>query len=336
MYNNKNLFDPKKEENNEKNINPSDKNKDFLCNSNNHMICDSFFNEDTLTNRNSFPMDINNDYIPLEKEEKEETSFIIGNDDYLPGFGVETFDKGKEVINNNFSINEDFFTLKKNRNNFNLFSEDKNNYLKNESMGYNFNETNLNLNLNSTLNLLESSNTEMKSSNNNISSMRCDSLLIRFKSVLGKWFITTLNNKLKNILKRKIKFFSFNYKKFTIIVSYLKNKKWLDEKIKDLLVLGDEPNQTKNQKALKSLYKKNFEELNAVKNLLEQSYRNIIELFYFSEDFAKFKNDQKITKLNENFEKIMEISLLEHNGFVKFLEFRKGNTRKNKKEKIKK
>ena len=319
------LNEIKKEEDLTENFKPIENNRNYFFNTNKYMICDSFFNEDTLIKRNSFPLDINNDKIPLVKEESEETSLLVGNDDNLQYFGPETFDRGKEIINNNFSLNQDFFTLKKNRNNFDSVFENKNYYLKNETTEYKLNDNNLNLN--TSLNLLDSSSTEIKTFNK-ISSMRCDSLLIRFKSILGKWFIKTLNSRLKSILKRKVKFFSFNYKKFTIIVSYLKNKKWLDEKIKDLLILGDEPNQTKNKKALKSLYKKNNEELNAIKNLLEQNYRNIIELFYLSEDFIIFKNEQKIKELNNNFVKIMEISLLEHNGFIKFLELRKGNTRK--------
>ena len=158
--------------------------------------------------------------------------------------------------------------------------------------------------------------------------MRCDSLLIKLKSVIGKWFILNLNNKIKNLIKRKIKFFSFNYKKFTIIVSYSKNKAWLGEKIKDLLILGNEPNQTKNKKALKSLYKKNYEQLDEIKNILEQTYRDIIKLFYLSEEFKNFKNDKRVIELDEYFIKIMNISILKNNGFIKFLECRKGNKRK--------
>jgi hypothetical protein len=318
------LNEIKKEEDLTENFKPIENNRNSFFNTNKYMICDSVFNEDTLTKRNSFPLGINNDNIPLVKEESEETSLLVDNNDNLHYFGLETFDRGKEIINNNFSLNQDFFTLKKNRNNFDSVFENKNYYLKNETTEYKLNDNYLSLN--TSLNLLDSS-TEIVTFNK-YSSMRCDSLLIRFKSVLGKWFIKTLNSRLKSILKRKIKFFSFNYKKFTIIVSYLKNKKWLDEKIKDLLILGDEPNQTKNKKALKSLYKKNIEELNTIKNLLEQNYRNIIELFYLSEDFIIFKNDRKIKELNNNFVKIMEVSLLEHNGFIKFLELRKGNTRK--------
>ena len=279
--------------------------------SNDSFTYNYFFNEDTVSNRN-YPFIDNN--ISIEKEEP----YIVSENNDLQLYGIETFDKENEMTQNGITLNEDFFTLKKNRNNFNFFLEDKNNYLKNDLGNLR------SINLNTSINLSELKTVK----NNNYSNMRCDTLLIKFKSVLGKWFIQYINNKLKSILKRRVKFFSFNYKKFTIIVSYLKNKKWLDTKIKDLLILGDEPNQTKNQKALNSIYKKNYEQLNVVKNILEQSYRNIIELFYLSEEFIKFKNDKKVIEMNENFIKIMDISILEHNGFIKFLEYRKGNTRK--------
>lgn len=306
-----NFFQDIKQNNFQQVCNLPDKIKSLNFVSNDSFTYNYFFNEDTVSNRN-YPFIDNN--ISIEKEEP----YIVSENNDLQLYGIETFDKENEMTQNGITLNEDFFTLKKNRNNFNFFLEDKNNYLKNDLGNLR------SINLNTSINLSELKTVK----NNNYSNMRCDTLLIKFKSVLGKWFIQYINNKLKSILKRRVKFFSFNYKKFTIIVSYLKNKKWLDTKIKDLLILGDEPNQTKNQKALNSIYKKNFEQLNVVKNILEQSYRNIIELFYLSEEFIKFKNDKKVIEMNENFIKIMDISILEHNGFIKFLEYRKGNTRK--------
>ena len=130
-------------------------------------------------------------------------------------------------------------------------------------------------------------------------------------------------------MKRGLKLFAFNYKKFTLNVSYTKNKNWLDSKMKDLLVLGDEENQNKNRKNLKSLFKKKFEEINEIKDMLELSYRGIIEKFYsLSNEFNKFKSDKKVKELDNNFKKIMNISILEKNGFIEFLETRKGNNRK--------
>ena len=157
------------------------------------------------------------------------------------------------------------------------------------------------------------------------SNKRCDSFLIKFKSYLGKVFIKHINNRLKKMSKIKLKFFSLNYKKFTLNVSYQKNKEWLNEKMKNLLVLGDEPNQEKNERALRSLYKKKEVEYKEIKDLLELSYRDIIKRFYLSKYYEEFKKDKKIIKNDENFRQIMNISLLEPNGFIHFINTRKGN-----------
>ena len=128
--------------------------------------------------------------------------------------------------------------------------------------------------------------------------------------------------------KRKIKFFSFNYKKFTLNVTYNQNKIWLNEKIKDLLILGDEPNQIKNEKSLKSLYNKKDEVFNEIKNLLELTYKEIIERFYLSKYFEEFKKDKDILLLNENFQRVKNISILDKNGFIDFIYKEKGNIKK--------
>ena len=100
--------------------------------------------------------------------------------------------------------------------------------------------------------------------------------------------------------------------------------------MKDLLLLGDEDNQIKNEKALSSLYKKDLVEFKEIKDMLESSYEDIIYDFYKSDDFTIFKEDKKVKELNDNFCKIMGISLLDKNGFVEFIEKRKGNVRKEK------
>ena len=185
-------------------------------------------------------------------------------------------------------------------------------------------------NLNNNLIKEEIKDINQNKNNNNI---RCDSLLIKFKSTIGKWFIKRINNKIKqlkenSIIKRKIKIYSFNYKKFTLKVTYSQNKEWLKYKMKDLLLLGDEDNQIKNDKSINIIYKKN--ELNKIKVLLELNYENIIQDFYLSDEFNKLKNNDKIKELNNHFMKIMKISLLENNGFIQFYETRRGNNTKNR------
>lgn len=290
------------------------KNNCFPLNNNNLITLNTLFNEEDETNENNL-YNPNTFYI-----EKNDSSISVENYG-IDSFNFEKFSKNQNSIQNELCLDKkDIFTFKKNRNNFNInSSEDINNSLET------YFEKTQSINNNSSINI---SNLNNQNYNNSSLSIRCDSLLIKFKSVLGKWFILNLNSKIKNIIKRKLKFFSFNYKKFTIIVSYSKNKRWLDEKIKDLLILGDEPNQSKNKKALKSLYKKKFEELNEIKDILEQTYRNIIKQFYLTEEFINFKNDKRVIELNDYFIKIMNISILENEGFIKFLECRKGNIRK--------
>ena len=241
---------------------------------------------------------------------------------------------------NKFYFNEEISPCENPKNNF----LGKKHYLNNDTkITFKKNRNNLNnnnniFNISIALNKKNDSNThnltnETSSSNNNNnkimhSSIRSDSLLIKFKSFLGKSFINYINNKLKNLTKRKIKFFSFNYKKFTLNVSYADNKKWLNQQVKNLLIYGDQPNQIKNEKALKSIYKRKEKEFDEVKYLLELTYKEIIERFYLSKYFEEFKRDKKVIQLNENFVKIMGRSVLKKNGFINFIASRKGNKEK--------
>ena len=266
---------------------------------------------------------INQDHYPCENDLKSskinEEKLTSNKEEISPASCQKNIFLGKKtLLNDNEKI-----IFKKNRNNLcnNIFKtlNDK----KDKSPSLNDNNNNNNL-------TNDTSSINSNNNNNQIScsNMRCDSLLIKFKSFLGKSFIKYINDKLKKSTKRRIKFFSFNYKKFTLNVSYSENKKWLNEKMKDLLVLGSEPNQLKNEKALKSMYRRKEEEFNEIKYLLELTYKDIIQRFYRSNFFEDFKKQQKIMQLNENFKNIMNNSILEVDGFIHFICTRKGNKEK--------
>ena len=272
---------------------------------------------------NDFDYDIdsiNQEYYPLENDLKSsktnEENLLSNKDDIFPTEAQKNVFLGKKTLLNE----ENKVIFKKNRNNFynNIFKtlNDKND--KSSSISDNNNNNNL---------TNETSSSNNNNNNNKIaySNMRCDSLLIKFKSFLGKSFINFINDKLKKSTKRRIKLFSFNYKKFTLNVSYAENQKWFSEKMKDLLVLGSEPNQLKNEKALKSIYRRKEEEFNEIKYLLESNYKEIIQRFYRSKFFENFKKQQKIIQLDDNFKKVMNISILDQDGFINFICSRKGN-----------
>jgi len=266
---------------------------------------------------------INQDHYPLENGFKNsilnEGNLVSNKEEISQTPSQKNVFLGKKTHIND----DDKITFKKNRNNLynNIFKtlNDKND--KNSSINDNNNNNNL---TNESSSIISNNNNSKISCSN----MRCDSLLIKFKSFLGKSFIKYINDKLKKSTKRRIKLFSFNYKKFTLNVSYAENQKWLNEKMKDLLVLGSEPNQLKNEKALKSIYKRKEEEFNEIKFLLELTYKDIIQRFYRSNFFEEFKNQQKIMQLNKNFKNIMNNSILKVDGFINFIYTRKGNKAK--------
>ena len=271
------------------------------------------FDYDNLDCYNKEPYPLEND---LNNSKINEENLVSNKEGISPTISQKNVFLGKKTLLNQ----EDKIIFKKNRNNLynNIFKtlNDKND--KNSSS----NDNNINNN-----NLTNETSSSNSNNNNKISpsNMRCDSLLIKFKSFLGKSFIQYINDKLKKYTKRRIKFFSFNYKKFTLNVSYSENQKWLNEKMKDLLVLGNESNQLKNEKTLKSIYKRKEEEFDEIKNLLELTYKDIIQRFYRSNFFEDFKKQQKIIQLNENFKNIMNNSILEVDGFIYFICTRKGN-----------
>ena len=309
-----------------------------------------------------FPNQINFDYSPYLKDIclNENTTILIPNieqDEEENGYNyifADYFEKFESSISKDIPM-EDKILFKNENNNENIFSlnekmseelEQKNDYIgkkrniNDDEIIFKKNRNNLNNNyfkitkdkIEKVDNNIYNYTRETSTSNNNnqieYAKNRTDSLLIKFKSFLGKCFINHINNKLKNLSKRKIKFYSLNYKKFTLNVNYNQNKIWLNEKMKDLLTLGDESNQEKNENSLKSLSKKKEFAFDEVKNLLEMTYKEIIEKFYLSIYFEKFKNNAYIKILNEYFVKIKNISILEKNGFINFINKEKGNNKK--------
>ena len=274
-------------------------------------------NEQNYSNFNYFNSNENeiiNDHFFEDKPKEEKVKFqeFYNNANIYPHNGDSDpwdYQKNDFLGKKHFINNDKKIIFKKNRNNLNnyLFKTTKD---KNEKSNNNISSE-------------TSSNTHIKKIKS--FNKRNDSFLIKFKAFLGKYYIKHINNKLKKLTKRKIKFYAFNYKTFTLVATYNKNKDWLNKKMKDLLILGGEENQEKNEKALKSVYRRKEKEFDEIKSLLEMTYYDIIERFYSSKYFDEFKRDEKNIKANEEFVKVMKISLFEANGFITFLLHRKGN-----------
>ena len=293
--------------------NDIDSNDLLISNFNNIIELDSFF----LNNNNFYENEMTkspNQDICL-KEEKMEFLKNNSNDNNFSSKEKFSSDESKknEFLCKKYCLeNNEKITFKINRNYLNnLFFKATNNK----------SETN---------NILTDTSSSSLINKKELSNKRIDNFLIKFKAFINKSFILYINNRIKQISKkRRIKFFKLNYKKFTLNVTYNQNKEWLNEQMKDLLILGGEANQEKNRKALASLYNKKDVEFNEIKGLLELTYKEIIEKFYLSKYFKEFSKSQDIIRLNEEFFKVMNFSLLEQNGYINFLNSRKGN-KKNK------
>ena len=289
--------------------NDLDSNDLLIPNINNNIELDGFFLNNYNFYENEMIQSENQDYFIIEDKKEFPKNNNYNDYSYKDKFSSEKNKKIEFLGKNHCLENNEKITFKINRNYFNnLFFKTANNKT----------ETNKIVSDTSSISLINKII---------LSTKRTDTFLVKFKSFLGKSFINHINNKIKQISKRKIKFFLLNYKKFTLNVAYNQNKKWLNEKIKDLLILGGEKNQEKNQKALNSLYKKKDVEYNEIKNLLELTYKEIIERFYLSKYFEDFATNEDNIKLNEEFFKVMHFSLMDQNGFINFLNSRKGNNK---------
>ena len=140
---------------------------------------------------------------------------------------------------------------------------------------------------------------------------RKDYILKSFKVKSGRYLFNVLN---KN--KLRLKFYMLNSKEFTSNVNYDENKIWLKMKIQDIIQYKNEKN-VNVIKRLNSLGKKNKEEFDKIKSLLNMTYKDFLVKYYF-EQFDKDFNQSK----NYNILKCL--------GFFKIMQT-KGNRKKEKK-----
>ncbi len=174
--------------------------------------------------------------------------------------------------------------------------------------------------------------------NSNRRNFRVDDAKKHFKVAINNFALDKLNYLIKNSLlskKLKKKIHSPNFKKFTSNVKELDNYEFLSYQLKDILVIGQKDNnlQSKNLFNIEKIfdYKKCPEETKKIKDFLNKNYEEIIKLFYESEMFQKFKNNELTKFFNNGIEKEKKLSLLEDYGLIKLF---KMTSKKRKEEKI--
>ena len=152
---------------------------------------------------------------------------------------------------------------------------------------------------------------------------RVDSAKKHFKVAVSQFATEQLNllikkSKLPKKLKKKIhlphfKLFTSNPKEFD-------NFQFLSYDLKQILTLGktDENLQGNNDTKISEIMEyKNYEKKKEIIEFLSLKYEDIIKLFYKSEKFQKFKENEITKFFNEGIQKEKNISLLEDFGLIK-------------------
>ena len=179
---------------------------------------------------------------------------------------------------------------------------------------------------------------EIISKNNNKNKyFRVDSAKIHFKVAVSQFFTEQINflikkSKLPKKLKKKIHLPHF--KKFTSNPKEFDNFQFLSFDLKQILTFGktEENLQGNNDKKIMEIleYKKHPEKKKEIIDFLSLKYEEIIKLFYKSQKFNKFKENEMTKFFADGIKKEKNISLLEDDGLIKLFKM----TNKKRKRKI--
>ena len=159
---------------------------------------------------------------------------------------------------------------------------------------------------------------------------RVDDAKKHYKVAISQFVTEQINKLIKNsnlpkILKKKIHLPHF--KLFTSNIKELDNFEFLSFDIKTVFTYGKTENnlQGSNDLIISKIlnYNKFPEKSKEIKDFLNLKYEDIIKLFYKSEKFKEFKENEMTKFFNAGIEKEKKISLLEDEGLVKLFKMTK-------------
>ena len=128
---------------------------------------------------------------------------------------------------------------------------------------------------------------------------------------------------------KKLKIYSPNSLSFTANTKKSDDYKFLSFKVKKILTYYKKENckikyQKKNKEAIEDIANfieesENESKYEEVKIFLNMTLENAYELFYEDEGFRKFKEDEKVIRIDEEVKIINGVSLREKNGFIQLV-----------------
>jgi len=155
---------------------------------------------------------------------------------------------------------------------------------------------------------------------------RIDDGKIYFRVKINKWFIKSLNEKIrKSDLSKELKkiIHSPKYSKFTEKVTAKSAYKDLKKRMSTILCIGKKEfkNQRQNYENLQAILESH--KINPTKSVgeivkyLSMTYEEVIEEFYKSDEYEELKENEKARFYDEEIVKVKNISLFENNGLIR-------------------
>lgn len=171
-------------------------------------------------------------------------------------------------------------------------------------------------------NLTSNNNLNFKSEPRNF---RVDEAKKHFKVALSEYMTEEINKLIKDSdLPKKWKIHKPNHNSFTSNVKERDNYQFLSYDLKSVFTHGktDENRQGCNDEIFSKIsnYKKCPEKIKIIENFLSLRYKDIIKLFYQSDNFKKFKENELTIFFSDGIKKEKNISLLEEDGLIKLFE----------------
>ena len=154
---------------------------------------------------------------------------------------------------------------------------------------------------------------------------RIDDCKILFRTKINKQYIKNLNEAIKEsdlpkVLKKIIH--TPSYKKFTQKVKCESNLNDLQKTMFDILTINKEAekNPRQNHENIQCILNYHMnnptERVETIIQLIQMKYQEVIEMFYDSNEFNEFKEDEQVKYYNEEVKRQKKIDLFQRNGLI--------------------
>lgn len=154
--------------------------------------------------------------------------------------------------------------------------------------------------------------------------LRIDYLVKKIKVRASEKMTKEANSRMVPLKSKFYKLSKPSSKEFTSVTKAEKNRAWLKFEIKEIFTIGKESEngslQKNNWKVIERIEDLEDEKSANIKELLDMTFEDfLIQIFFDSDEFKKFCEDEEIKRLDEEFKRQKGYSIREKYAFIKFI-----------------